>query len=218
MKITRLLVSLGLGVVGMILPTGCATSKLPTVDTWQNSQFTPTPGDSIALTDHPASTRQDQELDKLLLNELKQENFAIVSADQADYLLAYVVDQAVQEQTVVHSHPFYYDPMMQPGPLTPQTDAQMGQSYIGSDRMPISAPLAATLPDRAVTFRFTSNSIRLMLYTNPKTHHGDFQLVWQGNVDVPNSVSAAQEQQLIKAVLAHFGSQYDGRIRLNPHG
>jgi hypothetical protein len=207
MKITRLLVSLGLGVVGMILPTGCATSKLPTVDTWQNSQFTPTPGDSIALTDHPASTRQDQELDKLLLNELKQENFAIVSADQADYLLAYVVDQAVQEQTVVHSHPFYYDPMMQPGPLTPQTDAQM-----------IYQPLPNPLPDRAVTFRFTSNSIRLRLYTNPKTHHGDFQLVWQGNVDVPNSVSAAQEQQLIKAVLAHFGSQYDGRIRLNPHG
>lgn len=207
MKITRLLVSLGLGVVGMILPTGCATSKLPTVDTWQNSQFTPTPGDSIALTDHPASTRQDQELDKLLFNELKQENFAIVSADQADYLLAYVVDQAVQEQTVVHSHPFYYDPMMQPGPLTPQTDGQM-----------INQPLPNPLPDRAVTFRFTSNSIRLMLYTNPKTHHGDFQLVWQGNVDVPNSVSAAQEQQLIKAVLAHFGSQYDGRIRLNPHG
>ncbi|HZI31529.1 MAG TPA: hypothetical protein VFF11_04260, partial [Candidatus Binatia bacterium] len=141
--------------------------------------------------------------------------FSIVPPGQADYLLAYVLDKADKEQQVAYVHPAY-NPMMNPGPLTPQTDAQMSGAYQSTGVRQWNELQAAPLPDRVVTYHFTSKYIRLLLYTNPKTHDGNFQLVWQGNIDVNHGTSAAQEQALLKTLLGYFGRQQNGRVTPGP--
>lgn len=211
----RVLVLFGLPLALALISTGCATSKPPMVDTWRNPKFFPTPADKIALTDHPVPGPQDAALHRLMVDELQREGFSVVSSDQADYLLAYVLDEAVQIQQVAHIHP-QYNPMMQPGPLTPQTDAQYGATSRDLVTHNWTGPPPAPLPDRVDTFRFTSDYIRLLLYTNPQTHAGDFQLVWQGNIDVDQPVSAEREQLLLKTLLGYFGKSQNGRVNLSP--
>lgn len=213
----RVLVLFGLPLALALFSTGCATSKPPMVDTWRNSQFSPTPADKIALTDQPNPGPQDAAIRQLLIDELQREGFPVVSSDQADYLLACVLDEAVETQQIVHVYP-EYNPMMQPGPLTPQTDSQVGGIYKDRATQQWFNPLPSPPPDRVVTFRFTSKFIRLYLYTNPKTHAGNFQLVWQGNIDVNQPVSAGREQLLLKTLLGYFGKNHNGRVNLAPAG
>lgn len=179
--------SFGLAVV--LFGAGCATSKPPMVDTWCNPQFSPKRTDKIALTDQPDPTSQTKALVNVLVDELQREGFHMVSPDRADYLLACVMDQEVEAQPVVHT---FVDYASLPHS---QSDYQVTPSheYVSIEQKQVG------------TFRFTQGSIRLLLYTNPKTHHGDFQVAWQGNIDVNHSTSREQEQILLKTLLGYFG-------------
>ena len=188
------------GFTVMFLTAGCATSKPPMVDTWCNPQFSPKRTDKIALTDQPNPTSQTKALVKLLVNELQCEDFQVVPSDRADYLLACVMDEAVENQPVVHTCVDYASLAHS------QSDHQMVPDY---DYVRVEQRQVGN-------FRFTARSIRLLLYTNPKTHSGDFQLVWQGNIDVNHSVSVEQEQALLKTLLNYFGQQKNGRVVLAP--
>lgn len=184
----------------VLFAVGCATSKSPLVDTWCNPQFSPKRTDKIALTDQPHPTLQSKMLNKLLVKELPREGFQVVSSAQADYLLACVLDEAVKEQPVVHRFVDYAS----------AEHALLGQGF---------APSTVWIPieqKQVGAFRFTSRSIRLLLYTNPKTHHGNFQLAWQGNINVNHSTSVAQEQVLLKTLLHYFGMQQNGRVNVAP--
>ena len=190
------------GFIVVLFIAGCATSKPLVVDTWCNPQFSPKRTDKIALTDQPNPTPQTKALDELLVDELQREGFQVVSSDRADYLLACVMDEAVKTQPVVHTYVNHAALAHQ------QSDRQIAPSY---DYVQVERRQTGN-------FRFIAQSIRLLLYTNPKIHHGDFELAWQGNIDVNHSVSAGQEQVLLKTLLNYFGQQKNGRVVLAPAG
>ncbi len=177
------------------------------VDTWCNPQFSPKRTDKIALTDQPNPTSQTKALVKLLVDELQRESFEVVSSDHADYLLACVMDEAVKTQPVVHTYVDYA--AMEHSQLDHQNVRSYGSVVPSYDTV-------RTEQKQVGNFRFTARFIRLLLYTNPKTSHGDLQLVWQGNIDVNHSTSIEQEQVLLKTLLNYFGQQKNGRVVLAP--
>jgi hypothetical protein len=202
MKTSRVILLFWLPLTLAFLSAGCATQR-PLVNTWRDPQFSPTPADKIALTDRPNPSAQDAAMDRLLVTELQREGFTLTSSDQADYLITYVLDEANEERKVVNGS--YSDPMSD-GPPTPQTDAQgFAMSY-----QPIPPP------ERVTTYSFTSKSILLHLYTNPKTQAGKFQMVWQGDISVNQSVPAGHEQVLFRTLLGYFGKNQNGPVNLAP--
>lgn len=200
-KTSRAIVFIWLPMTLAVLAAGCAT-KSPMVATWRNPQFSPTLADKIALTERPNPSAQDAALGRLLVTELQSEGFALTSPDQADYLITYVLDELNEEQKVVnHSYP---NPTMSFGPPTPQTAAQAREMSF--------QPVQPQPPDRITTYTFTSKSILLYLYTNPKTHAGKFQMVWQGNISVNQSVPASREPALLQTLLRYFGKDQNGPV------
>ena len=162
MKSFRVLTWFGLVPTLAFLSAGSAT-QATSVHTWRNPDFSPTAADTIALTEHPNPSAQDQALQQLLTTTLQQDGFKMTSPAQADYLLAFVLDEATQQQQqIVYRH----DDQPVGAPFTPQRDSQVG----------MMSSYSAQVPDHVVTFRCTTKFIRLYLYTNPKTHAGNFQL------------------------------------------
>ncbi len=202
MKSFRVLTWFGLVPTLAFLSAGCAT-QVTSVHTWRNPDFSPTAADTIALTEHPNPSAQDQALQQLLTTTLQQDGFKMTSPAQADYLLAFVLDEATQQQQqIVYRH----DDQPVGAPFTPQRDSQVG----------MMSSYSAQVPDHVVTFRCTTKFIRLYLYTNPKTHAGNFQLAWQGNIDVNQSVPTGSEPVLLKTLLRYFGKNQNGPVKPLP--
>jgi hypothetical protein len=186
------------------LATGCATQR-PRVDTWRNPQYSPTPADKIALTDRPNPRPQDATLGRLLVAELQRKSFALVPSEQADYLLTYVVSVSCNEE---HRHV--------------STTVVSAPSQVAWDNttMPQATPQAwnssvpPTVYVNPVIYR--SRDLRLYLYTNPKTHSGNFQMVWQGNINTELTASPERDSVRIRTLLGYFGKDQNGRVDLAP--
>lgn len=130
----------------------------------------------------------------------------MVSPNQADYLIAVVLDVADKKQQDLQYH-YHCNPMLYGEPLTPQTSQQIATlSY----EQPILSP------DHEITYHFIKRYIRLYLYTNPKTHAGNLQVVWQGNIEMKPSGPAASEKVLLKTLLNYFGKDHSGRVNPAP--
>jgi hypothetical protein len=200
MKTYRALVLFGLALALAFLSTGCATQR-PRVDTWRNPQYSPTPANKIALTDRPNPRPQDATLGRLLVAELQRKGFALVPSEQADYLLTYVVSVSYDEEhrpvaTTVVSAPSQ----------AAWDDATMSQAWHSS--------VPPTVYANPVIYR--SRDLRLYLYTNPKTHSGNFQMVWQGDIAAGLTASAERDSVLVRTLLDYFGKDQNGRVDLAP--
>jgi hypothetical protein len=204
MKTYHALVLFGLALALAFLSTGCATQR-PRVDTWRNPQYSPTPADKIALTDRPNPKPQDATLGRLLVAELQRKGFALVPSEQADYLLTYVVSVSCNEE---HRHV--------------STTVVSAPSQVAWDNttMPQAMPQAwnssvpPTVYVNPVIYR--SRDLRLYLYTNPKTHSGNFQMVWQGNITTELTASPERDSVRIRTLLGYFGKDQNGRVDLAP--
>ena len=189
-----------------IVLAGCASNH-PTMGAWRGAGFSPARSDKIALTLRPNPSAEDAEVGRILTAELEREGFNLVPLAEADYTLAYAVEDDSTE-TYLPRRDFTISPPPQtsnvimasgiPGPpgLTPVTP-QGYQSSIG--------------PSVIV---YHSKGIRLYLYTNPKTHPGGFQIAWSGCIDAGEKVSAKREPLLVEALLGYFGKDYVGRVTL----
>jgi hypothetical protein len=200
MKTDHVLVLFGLSLALAFLATGCATQR-PRVDTWRNPQYSPTQVDKIALTDRPNPRPQDATLGRLLVAELQRKGFAMVPAEQADYLLTYVVSVSYDEDyrhvsTTVVSAPSQ----------VAWDDTTMPQAW--------HASVPPTVYVNPVIYR--SRDLRLYLYTNPKTHSGNFQMVWQGNITAELTASPERDSVRIRTLLGYFGKDQNGRVDLAP--
>jgi hypothetical protein len=63
---------------------------------------------------------------------------------------------------------------------------------------------------------YRSRDLRLYLYTNPKTHSGNFQMVWQGNITTELTASPERDSVRIRTLLGYFGKDQNGRVDLAP--
>jgi len=202
MKVHRLGALLWLPWTLVILFAGCAT-KNPTVNAWRDAQLTPTRADTIALTIQPNPSPENAELGRLLTVELKREDFKLVPIDQADYLLAYTLEDELADQgrSIIMTIPA----------SPPQTTGQiMDQSLTGGYSAGPTFP--ANSVSRPVFFR--NRGIRLFLYTNPKTHSGSFQIAWQGYIAAGQTASAEREMALIRTLLNYLGKEQHGSVNL----
>lgn len=185
----------------VILMAGCATHR-PVISTWNESQKVPGRTDKIGLIKQLNPASQTAELGRLLTDELKREGFNVVPTDEADYLMAYSLEDELvpQDRSVT---------MMEPA-SPPQTTAQVidqagARGYSGDPTLP-ARPVS-----QPVVFR--SRGIRLFLYNNPKTHPGGFQIVWQGYI-AAGQATPKRETALIKTLLGYLGQEHHGAVNL----
>jgi hypothetical protein len=173
------------------------------VSAWHDSPITPTRADTIALTLQANPSRETAELGRLLTTELKREGFHLVPVDQADYLMAYaledqLVDQGRSITTTIPASP-------------PQTTGQVMEQP-PTDGYSTAPTISAQTVSQPIVYR--SRGIRLFLYANPKTHPGGFQIVWQGYIAAGQASSAGRKTALIRTLLGYLGREYHGSVNL----
>ena len=188
-------VVLSLFVITM-LSVGCAT-KRPMVSAGRYSQLSVTPTNTIALTTKVKPGRADTELNRILVAELQREGFNVVSYEIADYILAYTFED---EWTENH----------QQSVTARQMPASQTTTQLMSGSQPTDTPSAIA----DTSFTSQTQGIRLVLYTNPKTHPGGLQIAWQGCIDPGKNISSQNEPALIRTLLGYFGRDYNGPVNL----
>ena len=199
MKISRLPILLAWPVICALASFGCASNQ-PTVNTWRNPAFSPTPTNSIALKMHEAAKPEDAALGQVLLAELQREGFNLVPEERAEYLLSYMVSENQVEHHWVQSSPA---PMESPPAFVagqPGTGPGAAYNYNQEEKTAV----------------VETRDIRLFLYTNPKTNPAGLQLVWQGTITVNQDHPPGDEQILFKALLHYFGGDENGSVKLVP--
>ncbi|HXE42305.1 MAG TPA: hypothetical protein VN516_04705 [Candidatus Baltobacteraceae bacterium] len=191
----------------IILSAGCASNH-PTVSASRNASFMPTRADKIALTLRPNPNAEDAELGRALTVELQQESFNLVPMAEADYTLAYMMeDDSVEAYLPARNFTIESAP--------PQTSAQIKASASPTPpgfARPRIEGFQQSISSETVVFH--SKGIRLYLYTNPKTHSGNFQIAWSGCINAGERISSEREPLLIKTLLGYFGQDYNGQVNL----
>lgn len=191
-----------------IFLAGCA-SKHPTVGAWRGTGFSPARTDKIALTLRPNPGAEDAELGRLLTAELQRQGFNLVPQAEADYTLAYAVEDD-STATYVPRH----DVAVAAPPQTSQyIISSANQAQPGFSRPPPGFTPASSIGPR--TYVYHNKGLRLYLYTNPKTHPGGLQIAWSGCIEAGERVSAEREPLLIKKLLGYFGQDYHGTVNLD---
>lgn len=182
-----------------VLTPGCASNQV-LVCAQRNTLFSPSPEDKIALTLRPGPDAEDATLGSLLAAEMKREGFNIVTNTDADYSLAYLVEDDSTEQTYLHQRTIPASP--------PQTTRDVLTPGVTGPSQTLP-PTTVTTP---TTLEFRRTGIRLYLFTNSKTHPGVPQIAWTGCVQVEKTIPPESEPALIKMLLGHFGRDYLGRV------
>jgi hypothetical protein len=192
-----------------ILLAGCASDH-PTVGARRGAGFSPTPTDKIALTLMRNPSDEDAELGRLLTAELKREGFNLVPPAEADYTLAY----AVEDDSVASYVPARNFVVPNPAERTEvKVIEQTGPEFAGFVPPPLG-PTPSAPPEVVV---YHTKGIRLYLYSNPKTHSGKFEVAWSGCIDAGEKITANRAPRLIQTLLGYFGQDYRGRVNLDQH-
>jgi len=198
-----MLLCLSLAMAGLL--AGCAT-KRPQVETWRNPQFSPSRTTKLALTERPNPSPHDATLGRLLVAELQRGGYAVVPPDQADYLLTYVVADSIDADYRSGAHVSV---------MSAPAQTSYGSSY--GYYTPIGGPgrsVPATIYADPVIYH--TRDLRLCLYTNPKTHAGNFQMAWQGSIAAGLSEAPDRDTVLIRTLLGYLGKEQNGRVDLAP--
>jgi hypothetical protein len=196
MKTYRLPALFCLPLMTVVLLAGCAT-KHPSVDTWRNPQFAPTPTNTFALTLRPNPTKEDAALGRMVVDELQRDGFSLVPVERADYLLTYVVSKTTEEHLWVDHTP----------PAAMLASAQTTGQII------MQSSLSGSVNEVRIS-HYLAKDIQLFLYTNPKTNPAGFQLIWQGTINLDNYASPERELTLLKTLLQYFGKDKNGPVDL----
>ena len=198
-----------LTLISAILLIGCVSNH-PTVGAWRGAGFSPVRTDKIALTLRPNPNHEDAELSRVLTTELKCEGFNLVPLEEADYTLAYVVEDDSVENYVPTPQFTVSTPPQTTKEITGPPN-QIGSSYQTPTGM---VPSGYQQPQSQMLIVYHDKGIRLYLYTNPKTHPGGLRVAWSGCIEAGEKVSVEREPLLIQALLGHFGQDYNGHVSL----
>lgn len=185
-----------------ILSAGCASNRV-LVSTRHDAHFSPTPADKISMALRPNPSAEDAALGSVLLAELARENFNIVTNVDADYVLAYLVEDDSTENYV----PARDYAISAPSQTSKDIIASGLPAPPGFTRAPSGfAPSAG-----ATIIVYHNKGIRLYLYANPKKYPG-LQIAWEGCIEAGESIPAEREAVLIRTLLGYFGQDYIGRV------
>ena len=183
------------------LNSGCASHPRTMVNTWSDPAYMPTAASPIALNIPVGAKPEDAAFGDLLRAELTNESFHLVSADQADFLLSYVVSENEEEHESAPIHRI--------GP--PEASAQNTGQIIN----PIPGPTGGDeTPEKS--YVVSTRDVRLFLYTNPKTNPKGLRLAWQGTITIDKGATPERQTALLRILLADFGKNYNGPVTVEP--
>ena len=189
----------------LAMTAGCASHKAYVVAR-RDPQYSPNPTNRIALANHLKPRPEEEALCVSLTTELKQQGFHLVPQEEADYTLAYWIEDNWYLREIPKRT---YDPGVSPV-STPMQPFPAGPAGIYSDPFNRSYRVTETEVDDSVPVQ----GIRLQLYYRPTGRTGRPQTVWEGYIDAGFKVSPEREPALLKTLLTFFGKDYAGRTRL----
>ncbi len=195
-------------VLAALLPGCASTPQMGTLITAQrNPNFSPTRTEKICLAQQLHPRNEDAALGSALMAELTRENFNIVTNKDADYTLAYLIEDDSTVESVRQTTPAYtYPKPMLAGSSVPKNPLNPeGQENTGEPSLETTTV--------QTDYVHVNMGIRLYLYANPKKYPG-LQIAWQGCIAVGKKVSTGREPLLVRTLLGYFGQDYTGRIDL----
>jgi hypothetical protein len=189
----------GSGLLGMILLTGCASTDVARVTTTRDSSFTLTKASKIAMAGRGQDNSSETDLGQTLTTELRNAGFQIVPQSEAEFILAYwVEDSWAQIKTTDYSATQLPLEQRMPPP---------------NCRTAVFDPPVTPAP-RSVTTSVGKKGIRLRLYPSANTSTNRFITVWDGYIDTGFKLSSDQSK-LLRTLLEHFGQDYNGSVKIS---
>jgi hypothetical protein len=158
----------------------------------------------IALVSHPKARPEDERLRRVLIEALQREGVTPRTASEADFVLAYWIDDSWDE-VVPATQPTYQRQVTSVivGNANDPTD---GRAYDEYARAPEQRPQPA---------RYLSvKGVKLTVYSNRAVGAARLAPVWEGYVEVSSIESSGQLADAVSKLLAHFGQEFTGRVRL----
>jgi len=164
----------------------------------------------LASQSHPRL--EERELRRVLTAELEREGFDIVNSTHADYTLAYWLDDSWNPM------PAASQPVPMPYPSSVQRTVVYGPGgsveYYGvPDSLSLPAEIANRNHEQEWTYLLTKG-IRLCLYPNHGPVSDKLSPVWEGYIELGLNTSPKRESAMVKTLLAHFGQDFQRRVRL----
>ncbi len=191
--------------MALAMTTGCASHKAYVLAR-RDPQYSSSPTNRIALANHLKPRPQEEALGIALTAELKQQGFRLVPQEEADYTLAYWIEDNWYLRSIPKRT---YEPGVSPAsaPLAP-----LPRGAAANYPYPLDRPYRVT--ETEVDDSVPVQGIRLQLYYRPSGRTGRPQTVWEGYIDAGFKVSPGREPALLKTLLTFFGKDHAGRARL----
>jgi hypothetical protein len=186
--------------LAFIVASGCA-SRSALVIAERHASYSPSRTNTIALATHGKARAEDKELGRALVAGLTTAGFDIVPASQADYSLAYWIDDSW--------NPMVIPPTSQSG-ANPQPIPYPGPG--GTVRF--DSARAYPAPPYPVQNELLTKGIRLRLLSNRGTASQRLTPVWEGYVEIGPELSPERELHSLNLLLSHFGENFKGRVPL----
>jgi len=181
---------------------GCASSGSARMVARCNSPNAPTSLEGISLAKHPHPRPEEQRLNRALTELLKRDDANTQSPTNADYVLAYYIEESWDEVIVTprQEEPQNYETVVNvPGD---KTEGRMA----GEPFIPI---------ERDTSPRYISKKgVKLLLYSNRAPASERLTPVWEGYIEVSSTESVQHLKAAVQSLLAQLGKDFIGRVRL----
>jgi hypothetical protein len=187
------------------LVTGC-TSGTAYIIARKNTQYVWNATSKIAIADQAYPREEDQGLRQVVLTALLQQGLDLVAPGNADYTLAYWIDESWKtgKKLVTDRSGYWWDPIREPGPpLARNIPPILGQPGFGVAYREI-------IPQqRVVDAPYAIKGIRLKLI--PRS---SLQTAWDGYIEAGTQVAEDREPLLLRTLLNYLGKDFVGRAKL----
>ncbi len=193
--------------VGTLL-TGCA-GRTAQVIARATSQSPVTALRRLALSPHAKPSPAETTLRTNLIAELERRGFELVAPPNADYTLAFWLEDSWKPGKRVEY--FYHGRWTTVYPMPARLPVAVGPWGTVYEEDP------AFVRQRVVDFPYFIQGIRLKLYPGANHQPGGHSLepVWEGYIEGGTKIRKNQQPRLLRALLDYFGQNFDGRAPLS---
>jgi len=187
------------------LLTGCASNSVRMIAR-RNSPDAPTTTDGIVLAKHPQPRPEDQRLNSILSEVLKRDGLNAKSGGNADYTLAYWIDESWDEVVPAARPSRSREPIyvVAGNPNDPTEGRAYGEPFHQSSD-----------EERGPKAHYISTKgVKLLLYSNRASAATRLMPVWEGYIEVGSIESTSRLKEAVRSLLANFGKDFTGHVRL----
>lgn len=191
------------------LLAGCATNHSMQMVTKRNSPDAPTSTAGIVLAKHPKPRPEEERLRRALTEVLGADALNTKPASQADYVLAYWIEESWDEVVPVDQSSRQENYQQQE---YHQVAGMGGDRTGGRIQGESFHPLKGTYD---VNEHYISKKgVKLLLYSNRVPASQRLTPVWEGYIGVDSAESLSELRGAVKNLLDQFGKDFTGRVSL----